>query len=118
MHVFNLAAPRDPYDPIIQIPGLAERGPGSQYDWNYKSVPQASANNRVLDVPMGKLIGGGTALNRQVWERASKSDYDAWVDLGNPGWGWDGLLPYFKKVYTLKGSTCSASEIPLTHYSD
>ncbi|RPA86942.1 alcohol oxidase [Ascobolus immersus RN42] len=94
------AGPLDPYDPIIQIPGLADQVVGTQYDWKYKTVPQTSVNNRILDVPMGKLIGGGTALNRQVWQRASRSDYDAWVDLGNPGWGWDDLLPYFKKGET------------------
>lgn len=71
---------------------------GTKYDWAYKSVAMSSVNNRVVTIPAGKVIGGGTVLNGMAFDRGAASDYDAWVDLGNEGWGWDDLLPYFKKV--------------------
>ncbi|KAF2201415.1 choline dehydrogenase [Delitschia confertaspora ATCC 74209] len=46
-------------------------------------------------------VGGSSAVNGQVFDRASKADYDTWEELGNPGWGWDGLYPYFKKSTSL-----------------
>jgi choline dehydrogenase-like flavoprotein len=55
-------------------------------------------NNRTHMVYAAKVVGGGTAINGMVFDRGAKSDYDAWKALGNPGWGWDDLLPYFKKV--------------------
>lgn len=47
---------------------------------------------------MGKGVGGGSLINGKYWTRGGSSDFDAWVALGNPDWGWDDLLPYFKKV--------------------
>jgi len=44
------------------------------------------------------VVGGGTVVNGMFFARGAAADYDAWEQLGNPGWGWDGLLPYFKKV--------------------
>jgi choline dehydrogenase-like flavoprotein len=61
-------------------------------------VPQAELLNRSVHAPSGKVIGGGTVLNGMVFNRGSRSDYDRWERLGNPGWNWDSLLPYFKKA--------------------
>lgn len=47
---------------------------------------------------LGKGIGGGSLINGMCWTRGGSADYDAWVALGNPGWGWNDLLPYFKRV--------------------
>lgn len=49
----------------------------------------------------GKVLGGSSALNFMVYGRASKEEYDAWESLGNPGWAWNDLLPYFKKAETV-----------------
>lgn len=46
----------------------------------------------------GKVVGGSTIINGLVWTRGSMADFDAWERLGNPGWGWLDLLPYFRKV--------------------
>ncbi|EUC63655.1 glucose oxidase [Rhizoctonia solani AG-3 Rhs1AP] len=62
----------------------------------FKSVPQAHANNRILSMPRGKALGGTSAINSMVLDRASKIEYDAWEKLGNPGWNWNSLLPYMK----------------------
>jgi len=45
------------------------------------------------------VVGGGTVVNGMFFARGAAADYDAWEQLGNPGWGWDGLLSYFKKVF-------------------
>lgn len=49
-------------------------------------------------MPQGKVLGGGSILNAMCWNRGGQDDYDAWAALGNPGWDWDGILPYFIKV--------------------
>ncbi|KAL3426668.1 choline dehydrogenase [Phlyctema vagabunda] len=71
---------------------------GTKYDWNISYAPQPDLNNRSVSIPIGKVVGGGSVLNRMAYDRGSKGDYDRWVDFGNPGWDWDGLLPYFKKA--------------------
>lgn len=73
---------------------------GTKYDWKYQAVASASINNRVIGVPAGKVVGGGTVLNGMAFDRGAAADYDAWVDLGNTGVGWSDLLPWFKKVRT------------------
>ncbi|KAK5659511.1 hypothetical protein OQA88_713 [Cercophora sp. LCS_1] len=64
----------------------------------YSSVPQRFLNNRVSSLGLGATVGGGSTVNGMACTRGQKQDYDAWADLGNPGWGWDGLLPYFQKA--------------------
>jgi len=49
-------------------------------------------------MPQGKALGGGSILNAMCWNRGGAKDYNAWEAFGNPGWGWNGLLPYFIKV--------------------
>jgi choline dehydrogenase-like flavoprotein len=79
-------------DPDISIPGHYGRSLGGSYDWHLETVPQQGLGNRKLPWPRGKALGGTSALNYMAWNRASKDDYDAWEALGNPGWGWEGLL--------------------------
>lgn len=70
----------------------------TQYYYNYTTTPQTYLDGNTRTIPQGRLIGGGSCVNAMVWQRGFRVDYDAWESLGNPGWGWDGLLPYFKKV--------------------
>ena len=49
-------------------------------------------------MPQGKVLGGGSILNAMCWNRGGRDDYNTWEDFGNPGWGWEGMLPYFMKV--------------------
>ncbi|KAH8597097.1 hypothetical protein B0O99DRAFT_739689 [Bisporella sp. PMI_857] len=61
------------------------------------SAPNPKLNNATYAVAVPAVVGGGTVVNGMAYSRGSKADYDAWEELGNPGWGWDGLLPYFRK---------------------
>jgi choline dehydrogenase-like flavoprotein len=70
---------------------------GSKYDWNISGIPQPELDNRSIKTPAGKVVGGGTVLNGMVFDRGSRSDYDRWEKLGNPGWNFENLLSYFKK---------------------
>ncbi|RMJ10396.1 hypothetical protein CDV36_009977 [Fusarium kuroshium] len=84
----------------IDVPGLYGRSLGGRHDWNLATVPQQGLKGRSLPWPRGRILGGTSALNYMAWNRASKDDYDAWEALGNEGWGWEGLLPFFKKSET------------------
>ncbi|KAK2608096.1 hypothetical protein N8I77_006730 [Diaporthe amygdali] len=87
----------DANEDFFTIPGLAGGAIGTKYDWNTTYTANPALQNRVVSIPQGKIVGGGTKLNRMVFDRGSKSDFDRWAELGNPGWDYDGLFPYFKK---------------------
>ncbi|KAJ0117367.1 gmc oxidoreductase [Diaporthe amygdali] len=87
----------DANEDVFTIPGLAGGAIGTKYDWNTTYTANPALQNRVVSIPQGKIVGGGTKLNRMVFDRGSKSDFDRWAELGNPGWDYDGLFPYFKK---------------------
>lgn len=82
----------------MTIPGLAGGAVGTKYDWNISYVASEGADDRAVSIPLGRVVGGSTKLNRMVFDRGSKSDYDGWEALGNDGWNYEALLPYFKKV--------------------
>lgn len=77
--------------PGIYIPGRKGSLLGTVYDWNFTTVPQPGANNRVLAQNRGKVLGGSSALNLISWDRGAKADFDDWEALGNPGWNWDSM---------------------------
>jgi choline dehydrogenase len=79
------------------LPGLSSAS-ASVFMFNRTSIPQRELNNRTFRVLAAGVVGGGSAVNGQLFDRGAALDYDAWRDLGNPGWGWNDLLPYFKKV--------------------
>jgi choline dehydrogenase len=61
-------------------------------------VPQTFLDGASRPMPQGKVLGGGSILNAMCWNRGGQDDYNSWEALGNPGWGWEGLLPYFMRV--------------------
>jgi choline dehydrogenase-like flavoprotein len=65
-----------------------------------ESAPNPELNNTTSLVAVAAVVGGGSVVNGMGYARGSKADYDAWEELGNPGWGWDGLFPYFRKSTT------------------
>lgn len=88
----------DRNEDFVTIPGLAGGAIGTEYDWNISYAANPSLGGRNVSIPLGKVVGGSTKLNRMVFDRGSKSDYDRWAALGNEDWDWESLLPYFKKV--------------------
>lgn len=66
-------------------------------DWMMKTAPEPGLNGRALVYPRGKVLGGCTSVNGMIYMRGQSSDYDNWRQLGNIGWGWDDVLPYFLK---------------------
>jgi len=83
---------------LIHAPmGFAISAPLKIHNWGYETTPQAGFNGRKGYQPRGKVMGGSTSINAMVYTRGHRSDYDHWASLGNPGWNYDAVLPYFKK---------------------
>lgn len=70
--------------------------PHARYNWKYNFSKHAGVNDRELPCPRGKLLGGCSSINGSVYIRGHRKDYDEWAALGNPGWGWNDVLPVFK----------------------
>jgi choline dehydrogenase len=66
-------------------------------DWCYETEAEPSCNGRKIPIPRGKTLGGSSSINGMVYVRGQPRDYDVWRQLGNAGWSWDDVLPFFKK---------------------
>ncbi len=85
--------------PLIQCPaGLPIVLPYPIFNWAFKTVPNKGLNGRVGYQPRGKALGGSSSINGMMYIRGDRSDYDAWAALGNAGWSYADVLPYFKKA--------------------
>jgi choline dehydrogenase-like flavoprotein len=84
-------------DPAITSPGQWVSLIGSQWDWGYSTVPEAGLEDRRIPFPRGKALGGSSAINAMAFIRGHRFCYDRWQELGNAGWGYDALLPLFKR---------------------
>lgn len=69
-----------------------------KYDWEFYTEPQAYANDRKIQSSRGKGLGGSSMLNNLAFVRPAREELDAFERLGNPGWNWNNLLGYMKKV--------------------
>jgi choline dehydrogenase len=95
--VLLLEAGGDDVNPDIHVPANAWNVWMTADDWGYTTVPQPAAAGRSLYLPRGKVLGGSSSLNAMIYIRGNRSDYDTWAYLGNTGWDYDSVLPYFKK---------------------
>jgi choline dehydrogenase len=84
-------------DATVSTPGKWTSLLGSSFDWGYTTEPQAGLNNRVINFPRGKGYGGSSAINALAFIRGHRFCYDRWEALGNKGWGYEALLPLFKR---------------------
>jgi choline dehydrogenase len=66
-------------------------------DWMMKTAAEPGLNGRSLSYPRGKVLGGCSSVNGMIYMRGQAADYDNWRQMGNPGWGWDDVLPYFRR---------------------
>jgi choline dehydrogenase-like flavoprotein len=84
---------------LIDTPAaLALTVPAPLHNWAFKTVPQPGLNGRRGYQPRGKALGGSSAINAMVYMRGHRSDYDGWAAAGNTGWGYEDVLPYFKRA--------------------
>src|ERR1700722_438506 len=77
-------------------------------DWRFSTVEEPGLGGRALKYPRGKLLGGSSSINGMIYMRGQAADYDHWRQAGNTGWGWDDVLPFFKKS---EDHVAGASEI-------
>ncbi|HEX6978270.1 MAG TPA: choline dehydrogenase [Alphaproteobacteria bacterium] len=66
-------------------------------DWCFKTEPEEGLNGRALNYPRGRVLGGCSSINGMIYMRGQAQDYDHWRQLGNAGWSWDDVLPYFRR---------------------
>ncbi|OUL18243.1 choline dehydrogenase [Nostoc sp. RF31YmG] len=83
--------------PEIQIPAQCFSLIGSEVDWGYFSEPEPYLNYRKMFCSRGKVLGGSSSINFMMYVRGNPQDYDRWQELGNLGWSYLDILPYFKK---------------------
>jgi choline dehydrogenase len=67
-------------------------------DWLYQTEAEEALGGRALKYPRGRVLGGSSSINGMIYMRGQSADYDGWRQAGNPGWGWDEVLPYFKRA--------------------
>ncbi|MCR8717708.1 GMC family oxidoreductase N-terminal domain-containing protein [Pseudomonas syringae] len=84
--------------PLIKMAGGYFKIHGTSRTFLFKSEPIPGANGRQLSLLQGKTLGGGTAINAMCYNRGQKEDYDAWAAAGCDGWGYDEVLPFFKRA--------------------
>ncbi len=90
--------------PWSRIPvGYARLLTNPAANWLYSSEPEASTNGRRIPVPRGRLLGGSSAINGLAFVRGQKQDFDSWAQMGNRGWSYDDVLPYFKRMEAYEG---------------
>lgn len=85
---------------VAEVPGMLHYTWASSIDWGYVTQPQnnaCKARKGVCSWPRGKVMGGCSTINAMMYIRGNPEDYNGWAKLGNPGWSYEDVLPYFKK---------------------
>ena len=87
------------WNPWLHIPvGYFRTMHHPAWDWCYRTAPDPGLDGRSIEWPRGRVMGGSSALNGLLYVRGQKEDYEHWRQLGNTGWGWDDVLPYFRQA--------------------
>ncbi len=85
-------------NPWIHIPlGFGRTMFDNEVNWMFETDPEPGMQGRNIKVPRGRVLGGSSSINGLIYIRGQHEDFDDWKNLGNPGWGFDDVLPYFKK---------------------
>ncbi|MGI9282702.1 MAG: GMC family oxidoreductase [Endozoicomonas sp.] len=85
-------------NPLIHLPmGFSQLIATPSVNWGYKTEPEPFMNNRIIDWPRGRVVGGSSSINGMVYVRGQLEDFDDWNALGNESWSGKEVLPYFKK---------------------
>ena len=87
------------WNPLIHIPaGYMKLLDHPTLTWGYSAEPDPGTNGRAIPYPRGRVLGGSSSINGMIYVRGQPEDFDHWGQLGNRGWSWDDVLPYFKKA--------------------
>ena len=86
------------WSPLIHMPVGFTKLSGPRYNWEFSTVPQRELNDRKMWYPQGRTLGGSTSINDMIYIRGQKEDYQAWAALGNKDWGYDQVLPFFRRA--------------------
>lgn len=90
--------------PWIHIPvGYFKTMGNPKTDWGYETEPDPGLNGRSLKWPRGRVLGGSSSINGLLYVRGQAADYDHWRQLGNAGWGWEDVLPLFRRAESYAG---------------
>lgn len=92
------AGPKDKHWSIHMPIAVTELMKDKVLNWQFNSEPEATQNNRKIFNPRGRTLGGSSSINAMLYVRGQKEDYDHWAALGNEGWAFDDVLPYFKST--------------------
>ncbi|MEX2326187.1 MAG: GMC family oxidoreductase N-terminal domain-containing protein, partial [Pseudomonadales bacterium] len=96
--VLLLEAGKKDTSPFIHMPaGVGQLIAGRSYNWGFETAPEQALGGRELYWPRGKGLGGSSSINGMVYIRGHAQDYDRWRQLGNEGWSFEEVLPYFKR---------------------
>ncbi len=91
-------------NPFIHIPaGYFRTLDNPAVNWRYRSEPEPGTAGREIPFPRGKVLGGSSSINGHVFVRGQAGDYDGWAQLGNRGWSYDDVLPYFQRMENWTG---------------
>src|SRR5690606_6381420 len=108
-----------PRDSSLWIPvpvGFYKLLTNKRYNWGFVTEKEAGTGNRAIATPRGRTLGGPSAINGVLYVRGQPLDYDTWSQLGNRGWSYESVLPYFRKseTYTNGGDASRGTDGPLT----
>ena len=99
VRVLMIEAGSEPTSPWIKMPlAMGKLFTHPTLNWGLYTKPEAKLNNRTIFWPRGKVLGGCSSINGSAYIRGQAEDYDGWRALGNVGWGWSEVLPYFQKL--------------------
>ncbi len=102
--VLLLEAGGKDWNPWIHVPvGYIKTMVDPSVNWMFDTEPEPNLFDREIPVPRGRVLGGSSAINAMLYVRGQAADYDGWAQLGNKGWSYDEVLPYFKKAENLEG---------------
>ncbi|MGH9090256.1 MAG: GMC family oxidoreductase [Acidimicrobiales bacterium] len=101
--VLVLEAGRRDWSPYIHVPAGVPKIKAAKYDWQYEAEPDDTRGGTVDRWPAGRVIGGTSSINGQVWTRGNPADFDSWELMGCPGWSYENVLPYFRRAESFKG---------------
>jgi len=92
------------YDQSSLNPMFRLWDPNGRENWGYVTEPQAGLNGRKIDIARGRVLGGSSAINAMIYARGNRRDFDSLASLGNDGWSYADVLPYFKRSEHYHGS--------------